>query len=321
LGLDQAGMVAGVWWIHVLACFVGLAYLPFSKMLHVFTTPLSLMANAVMDPATSDPANVATRQMLELDACTHCGTCTQYCSAMMAYEAVGNPNILPSEKMIFLKGLAAGRKTGADAWQAIQQGVYLCTNCDRCTVVCPSGIQLKALWVRVRERLIQRGLPEPLVLSPFSLLRGLNAPGQDPAAFEAPIATARRAVAGRFEELNDPARPLVLDGGAGQMQAFGLGNSSYSYCFGCQNCTTVCPVVGLYDEPEEHLGLLPHQLMCSLYLNQGELAMGAGMIWDCVTCYQCQEHCPQKVEVTEIFYELKNAAVRGLNARGRAQAA
>jgi heterodisulfide reductase subunit C len=32
------------------------------------------------------------------------------------------------------------------------------------------------------------------------------------------------------------------------------------------------------------------------------------MTWDCTTCYQCQENCPQGIKVTEIIYELKNRA-------------
>jgi heterodisulfide reductase subunit C len=41
--------------------------------------------------------------------------------------------------------------------------------------------------------------------------------------------------------------------------------------------------------------------------------MGAKMIWDCLTCYQCQEHCPQNVKVTDILYELKYMAVAGVD--------
>jgi len=43
------------------------------------------------------------------------------------------------------------------------------------------------------------------------------------------------------------------------------------------------------------------------------MASGPDMLWDCVTCYQCQEHCPQKVKVTDILYELKNMAIEKLD--------
>jgi len=33
------------------------------------------------------------------------------------------------------------------------------------------------------------------------------------------------------------------------------------------------------------------------------------MLWDCLGCYQCQEHCPQDVRVVDVFYELKNMAI------------
>jgi heterodisulfide reductase subunit C len=37
------------------------------------------------------------------------------------------------------------------------------------------------------------------------------------------------------------------------------------------------------------------------------------MLWDCVTCYQCQEHCPQGVKVTDVLYELKNLAIKEMH--------
>ena len=58
------------------------------------------------------------------------------------------------------------------------------------------------------------------------------------------------------------------------------------------------------------VGLLPDQIMRSLGLGLKDLAMGSKMLWDCVTCYQCQEHCPQGVNVTDILYEMKNQALK-----------
>ncbi|MBW2014360.1 MAG: 4Fe-4S dicluster domain-containing protein [Deltaproteobacteria bacterium] len=310
LALDRAGTSTILWYIHFLACFMGLAYLPFSKMFHIFATPVSLLANAVMEKDTSEPANIATRQVMELDACTHCGTCSLRCSAAPAFDARGNEYILPSEKMTFLKTLAAGKKLSARKLSAIQEGVYLCTNCDRCTVVCPAGINLKELWFNVREDLVQRGCPEPLVLSPFSFFRGLHRENISTEDYAQPLTDANRAVAGKFEQVMDPSMPISFKDREivelNQLPSTG----TFSYCFGCQTCTTVCPVVAEYENPQQTLGLLPHQIMNCLGLGLVEMASGPRMLWDCVTCYQCQEHCPQNVEVTDIFFQLKNLAVK-----------
>ncbi len=313
LWLDQIDTVTILSYIHIIACFIGLAYLPFSKMFHLIATPLSLMVNPVMQPDTSLPANIMTRQIMELDACTHCGSCSQNCSAGMVYEAVGNEYVLPSEKMAFLKKWVSGKKLNDNQVKAIAEGVYLCTNCDRCTVRCPSGIQLKELWYSVREDLVAGGPPLAHVLTPYSFARGVLIRDRIAAdQYTNPILRARQAVAGRFTELmdRDTAVPLnIPDGEASQLP---VSDNTYAACFSCHSCTTVCPVVGNYDEPEQALGLLPHQIMCSLGLGLVEMASGAGMIWDCLTCYKCQENCPQQVEVCDILYRLKNVATASL---------
>ncbi|MBW2708029.1 MAG: respiratory nitrate reductase subunit gamma [Deltaproteobacteria bacterium] len=299
------------WIIHILACFVGLAYLPFSKMFHIITTPLSLMANAVMDKERSHPANILTRQMLELDACTHCGTCSLRCSSSPAFDALGNDCILPSEKLQTIRNLAAGKVLSLSERQALREGVYICTNCDRCTVVCPSGINLRDLWLNVREGLIQTdAMADPLMLSGFSFVRGLNKPNLTPEAYAQPLERARREVAKGWPRAAETGS-LVFNGDRDSRAVLPYDTETFRACYTCQNCTTVCPVVAVCDNPEETLGLLPHQIMCSLGLGLTDMACGAGMIWDCVTCYQCQEHCPQLVAVTDILYQLKNIAIKG----------
>lgn len=313
LWLDQKDGITLMWYIHIIACFIGLAYLPFSKMFHLIATPLSLLANRVMDPARSLPANIITRQIMELDACTHCGSCSLNCSAAMMFEAIGNEYILPSEKMILLKRLASGKKIDEMQMRAIAEGVYLCTNCDRCTVRCPSGIRLKELWYSAREALLQSGPPLAHVLTPFSFARGLiirEALAAD--AYARPIEGARQAVAGGFENLMNPDRPIALNAPANEYFQPAIKDTTYTHCFSCQSCTTVCPVVGNYNDPEQVLGLLPHQIMCSLGLGLTEMASGARMLWDCLTCYKCQENCPQQVEVCDILYRLKNFAAASI---------
>ena len=313
LWLDQKDGITVMWYFHIIACFIGLAYLPFSKMFHLIATPFSLITNRVMDPAKSLSANILTRQIMELDACTHCGSCNLNCSAAMIFEAIGNEYILPSEKMILLKKLASGKKIDEMQMRAIEEGVYLCTNCDRCTVRCPSGIRLKELWYSVREALLQSGPPLPHVLTPFSFARGLIVRESLSAeTYAQPIEGARQAVAGGFENLMNPDAPIALNAQTNAGLPSAVKDSTYTHCFSCQSCTTVCPVVGNYNDPEQVLGLLPHQIMCSLGLGLTEMASGARMLWDCLTCYKCQENCPQQVEVCDELYRLKNIAVASI---------
>jgi heterodisulfide reductase subunit C len=54
---------------------------------------------------------------------------------------------------------------------------------------------------------------------------------------------------------------------------------------------------------------MPHQIMHCLALGMRQATFGAPMLWNCLTCYQCQEYCPQGVKITDIFFELKNLAI------------
>jgi len=313
LGIDRARLPSVFWYIHVLACLVGLAYLPFSKMFHIFASPVSLLADGAVGKEKLTPANRATLQAMELDACTHCGTCSLRCSVIMAFEEIANRNIFPSEKIASLQALASGKKLSPQELRHIQEGVYLCSNCYRCTVVCPAGINLQDLWFSVRETLLQKGYPEVLVLSPLSFYRGLMKEETVPRDYEKPLIQAREAIAARCDLMKRKDKVLPLTSTNRQLQS-GLNLSAqaktFSACFGCQTCTNVCPVVGNYENPQEALGLLPHQIMHAAGLGLRDLAFGSNMLWDCLTCYQCQEQCPQGVHVTDVLYELKNLAVK-----------
>ena len=318
LKIDRARLPSLLWYLHVLACWVGLAYLPFSKMFHIFTSQLSLLANSVMEKGKSFPANIATRQVMELDACTHCGTCSLRCSVAIVFDEIPNINILPSEKIASVKALASGKKLSPQALRHIQEGVYLCTNCYRCTVVCPVGINLQDLWFNVRETLLQKGYPEFFALSPLSFYRGLMREETVRRDYEKPLIRAREAIASQCDLMKRKEKVLPLTPADRPFQS-GLNLSAqartFSVCFGCQTCTTVCPVVSNYDNPQEALGLLPHQIMHAAGLGLRDLAFGSNMLWDCLTCYQCQEQCPQGVSVTDVLYELKNLAIKHVRER------
>jgi len=285
LGLTRAGLDQAVWYVHFLACFVGLALLPFTKFFHLITSPLLLMLNGVTDRSKAHPANRATLRALDLDACTHCATCSVHCSVGVVFKHIPNLNILPSEKLAALASLSRGNGLRPDQLQAIQQGAYICSSCYRCTQICPVGINLQDLWFAMKEELARIGLPETFI--------SVRAEAD------------RAAQASRSQAVLEPA--------PGRFQ-IGLGlsalASTFKGCFECQTCTNVCPVVQHFDQPVQELKLLPHQIMHSLGLGLSREAVAAGMTWDCLTCYRCQEACPQGVRVCDVLFELKNLAAQ-----------
>ena len=307
--VGDAGAVNTLWYLHILLCLSFLAWLPFSKMFHVIAAPVSLIINRVMGTENGSPANVLTRQMIGLSACTHCGSCSLECSSNMFFESFQNEFILPSEKVQFLRNIAAGKGLDAKTLKTLQQGLYVCTSCDRCTAICPSGINLKELFVSSRYNLLDRGIPETTLLSHFSFPLAL---AQNYASDHLKaLKNVEQLFKKSFKALSDMVLPLSLS------KPRDFGNASFKSCFSCQRCTNICPVVRSYDNPGEALGLLPHQIMFSLGIGNVELAMGSKMIWSCSTCYLCQEHCPNQVELCDIFYGLKNAAINKIEAGGK----
>lgn len=72
-------------------------------------------------------------------------------------------------------------------------------------------------------------------------------------------------------------------------------------CFACSTCTAACPIANMWE-------FKPHQLIRMILLGMREEVLSSEEIWLCLTCFQCQERCPQKVRVTDIFFDCKNLA-------------
>ena len=75
-----------------------------------------------------------------------------------------------------------------------------------------------------------------------------------------------------------------------------------SACFACSTCTAACPIANIWEYK-------PHQLIRMIILGMREEVLSSDEIWLCLTCFQCQERCPQKVAPVEVLFALKNMAV------------
>ena len=291
VALDRANMPAILYYIHFLACFVGLAILPFTKFLHLLTAPLLLAINGAVEREEMSPAGKALVRAMELDVCTHCGTCSVHCSVAPALRMVPNQSILPSEKLAAMAKLVHGSKDGKLDPSWLRQGAYICTDCDRCTKYCPVGINLRDLWAALKEDLESEGFGAPY----------------------------RELADGAWQGAEDSrGKSQVKVSMGGQFQkslGYSAQGANFSECYSCKTCTNACPLVFMSENPTEELDLLPHQVIFSVALGLKEEALGARMVWKCLTCYQCQEACPNLVPITDIFYELRNMAARAAGGR------
>jgi heterodisulfide reductase subunit C len=269
-----------------------LAYLPFSKFRHIFTSSVSLMVRSLEDHDSLQPANRVTRRVISLDACMNCGQCSLHCSVEPINRVLGNLDILPSHKLGSLKkyvrkGLAAGCELAE-----FNEGSFICTECNRCTEVCPAGINLQDLWLASKHDLASDG-PS----APYRQLREGVAFGQPD------LSSVRKTAAAAG------LAPCELD--------FSGRPASFSACIQCGTCTNVCPVVAGYQQDPQLMGYLdltPQQIVNTYRLGITQRAMGSKMAWDCFMCFKCQEHCPKEIPVAEMIYELRNRGYRGTRA-------
>ena len=269
--------------IHFLSCFLALAYLPFSKFLHILTTPVSLMISGLAGQQIKRDENRATRRVFDLSACTQCGTCTSHCAVGALFEIFDNQWVFPSERVTRVRESAWGRPMDPELRDAFSQGTFACTMCNKCSQLCPAGLDLQDIWKASRERLEEQSLPDLVIR--LRELRKKHKP--EKAGLKAPV------------QIKPGKNPVVAS------LKKSLQGATFSQCYTCLTCTSTCPVVGVTGETQE-FGSAPHQVIHALILGQTDLAKDAPIVWDCLTCYKCQENCPQGVKITDIFYQLKN---------------
>lgn len=105
-------------------------------------------------------------QCLQMSACTECRQCVEVCPAVRAsgtadvsslYRMKGLQDLLKSRTPGWLKKLLGGREVTDESLKDFSETVYRCTLCGNCQEVCPVGINLKDLWVSLREDLVSTG--------------------------------------------------------------------------------------------------------------------------------------------------------------------
>jgi heterodisulfide reductase subunit C len=82
------------------------------------------------------------------------------------------------------------------------------------------------------------------------------------------------------------------------------GGENIKLCFACGLCTASCPVSDI--DPEYN----PRKIIRMVLLGMREEVLSSDFIWLCTQCYNCQAHCPQLVDFSDVMKALRSMAVR-----------
>lgn len=192
-GLDvgiQLGLYRSLWWAHALVTFAFIASIPYTKLQHIFTSPLNIYFSTpygsaqpkgelptpfnlqeVLSGAASAESirqgakrleDFTWKQLLSLDACTQCGRCQDVCPAY----AAGRP-LSPMKLVLDLRDEMhrawsplrhpepVPEDTNLLVEKVIQaETLWSCVTCRACMDACPVFIEHVPVIVEMRRALV-----------------------------------------------------------------------------------------------------------------------------------------------------------------------
>ena len=168
------------WWMHVLTVLFFLAYLPYSKHMHLMAAPFSVFFSR-LEPRGRLPAPAAGaarlgaerleeftwRELLSAFACAECGRCERACPSFQCGEPCSPREMVHNLKEQLLHygpGLLRGARPTTDGGEPALIGglisveeLWSCTTCLACAEHCPVMNEHLSIMVDLRRRLIERG--------------------------------------------------------------------------------------------------------------------------------------------------------------------
>lgn len=168
------------WWLHGVLALSFIAYIPFSKAVHILLGLVGLyyrdpLAGKRLPSVPEDAVKMGYEgledfsaiELLKLDACTKCGRCHESCPAL-----AGGWPLSPRDVILELRETAetelGGRSLFHETERAIVSGpiagsslksetLWSCTTCLACVDICPVGVEHVPLIVQMRRALVEKG--------------------------------------------------------------------------------------------------------------------------------------------------------------------
>ena len=173
-----------IWYMHAILTAAFIAYLPFSRLLHVIVAPLVLTVNLYLGYykpkgelksinadiarkfAVPSTENLTWKERLDSFACTECGLCQMACPAYLSGKLLNPKEVVQRVRNQLLRKAPSlmssnsrdSRKLFGESGEGIaEEAVWDCTTCAACQQQCPVGIEHVSLFIDLRRQLVERG--------------------------------------------------------------------------------------------------------------------------------------------------------------------
>lgn len=171
------GLHKAVWWVHVILAFGFIAYVAYSRLLHLIISPLNQFFRSfapkgevkpIPDIENQETFGVAKlqeftwKQLLDTDACTRCGRCQDNCPAHLSGKPLSPKKVIQDLKD-HLTGQAKDPGKGEGTEEQIapiagnvisEDELWACTTCGACHEACPVFIEVIDKVVDLRRHLV-----------------------------------------------------------------------------------------------------------------------------------------------------------------------
>ncbi|MEO0225127.1 MAG: (Fe-S)-binding protein, partial [candidate division WOR-3 bacterium] len=168
-----------LWNIHAWTTMLFIAYIPYSKLSHIFTSTLNLIFYQKQPSAKHDVENNLIEIMnkesfsedeiktgykyiydlpwfkiLMVDACTICGRCTSVCPAYLTDKPL-DPKKIVLDTRDYAYEYIENKEDKVLGFVVGEDALWSCTSCGACVHACPVGINQLDLIINYRRGLVE----------------------------------------------------------------------------------------------------------------------------------------------------------------------
>jgi len=157
-----------LWSVHIFLSLVILSYIPFSRLFHLFSSPLSIFfrnleakgALSKIDLEATETygagkiKELSWKHLLELDACTRCGRCQEACPAHLTQKHLNPKKVIQDLKHHMERPLKERDALHLVGDVVTEEVIWECTTCRNCLEHCPVFIEPMVELIEFRRNLV-----------------------------------------------------------------------------------------------------------------------------------------------------------------------